>query len=360
MSQRNPSPIFWRNKKVLLTGHTGFKGSWMTHLLEFLGAQVHGLSIDVPTDPSLFETSHVAAKLTSDTRGDICSETIVESVFNDVQPDVVFHLAAQPLVLKGFADPAGTFKTNVLGTLNVLEAIRTRDSVKSAVMVTTDKVYKNFEWIFPYREIDSLGGSDPYSASKAAAEMVVAGYQSCIQQNSGPIAVSARAGNVIGGGDWSNGRLLPDLVRAMDARSNLELRNPEATRPWQHVLDPLAGYLMLAETVHENLSPQLPHSWNFGPDVASVQSVKSMIGLVERLTGMQIESHMLDVTLPREHKLLALDSTQARQLLSWSPKLDFYDSVKWTLNWYDARAADSDMRGFTERQISQYLEMGLL
>jgi len=360
MSQRNPSPIFWRNKKVLLTGHTGFKGSWMTHLLEFLGAQVHGLSIDVPTDPSLFETSHVAAKLTSDTRGDICSETIVESVFNDVQPDVVFHLAAQPLVLKGFADPAGTFKTNVLGTLNVLEAIRTRDSVKSAVMVTTDKVYKNLEWIFPYREIDALGGSDPYSASKSAAEMVVAGYQSSTKKNGVPITVSARAGNVIGGGDWSAGRLLPDLIRAINARGPLAVRNPEATRPWQHVLDPLAGYLLLAEEVYENESTNLPESWNFGPEFSSVQSVRSIVGLVEHLTGMSIQLNMLDENQPTEHQLLALDSTRAHQLLSWRPKLDFQDSMTWTLNWYKKLAAESDMLAFTERQIHEYLQMGFI
>jgi CDP-glucose 4,6-dehydratase len=329
----------------------------MSHLLETLGAEVHGLSIDIPTSRSLFETSHVAAKLASDNRGDICSEAVVESVFNAVQPDVVFHLAAQSLVLKGYEDPAGTFKTNVLGTLNVLEAIRTRACVKSAVVVTTDKVYKNLEWIFPYREIDSLGGSDPYSASKAAAEMIVAGYQSSTRENGAPITVSARAGNVIGGGDWSPGRLLPDLVRAINTLGMLDVRNLEATRPWQHVLDPLTGYLLLAEAVYENQSTNLPVSWNFGPAISSVQSVNTVIRSVEQLTGVTIELNLLDENIPKEHNLLALDSTQAHQMLSWIPKLDFQDSIKWTLNWYKELATESDMRRFTEQQIEEYLEV---
>lgn len=353
-------PTFWTGRKVLVTGHTGFKGSWLSHLLHSLGADVHGLSIDIPTNPSLFEVSRVKSKLVSDTRGDICSENVVASVFNAVQPEIVFHLAAQPLVLVSYSDPAGTFRTNVLGTVNVLEAIRTRDYVKSAVMVTTDKVYKNHEWVFPYREIDSLGGSDPYSASKAAAEMAISGYQSITRFNDAPVAVSARAGNVIGGGDWSPNRLLPDLVRTFNTHSLMEVRSPESTRPWQHVLDPLVGYLLLAESVYENQSSDFLVSWNFGPSISSVQSVQSVINLVEHQSGSRIHSAQSDQALPREHKFLALDSTQAHQYLAWRPKLDFYESVRWTLDWHAALNANFDMRAFTEDQITHYLELGFL
>jgi len=354
-----PSSIFWQNKRVLLTGHTGFKGSWTSHLLENLGAEVHGFSIDIPTTPSLFEVSDVASKLASDTRADICSEEAVASVFNKVRPEIVLHLAAQSLVLTGYSDPAGTFRTNVVGTLNVLDAIRTTASVKAAVMVTTDKVYKNLEWVFPYREIDSLGGSDPYSASKSAAEMVVTGYQSLTQRIDGPVAVSARAGNVIGGGDWSPGRLLPDLIKVMESGSTLVVRNPTATRPWQHVLDPVAGYLLLAELVYENTSSKFPRSWNFGPSVSSVQSVNFVIDTVAQIAGKQIDSQAPKESQPSEHQLLALDSTQAHHLLSWTPKLAFKESLRWTLKWHEALGADVNMREFTEQQIDQYLELGL-
>jgi CDP-glucose 4,6-dehydratase len=360
MSPRNPMPSFWNEKRVLLTGHTGFKGSWLSHLLHSLGAEVHGLSIDIPTEPSLFEVSRVESKLASDTRGDICSGAAVASVFDAVQPEVVFHLAAQPLVIAGYGDPAGTFKTNVLGTVNVLEAIRTRNCVKSAVMVTTDKVYKNHEWVFPYREIDPLGGSDPYSASKAAAEMAISGYQSSTKFDDAPVAVSARAGNVIGGGDWSPGRLLPDLVRTLNTDSLMEVRSPESTRPWQHVLDPLVGYLLLAESIYENEFSDFPISWNFGPSISSVQSVQSVIDLVEHQSGSSIQSAKSNEGLPKEHKLLALDSTQAHHFLSWSPKLDFQESVRWTLDWHTALDTESDMLAFTEDQTAHYLQLGFL
>jgi CDP-glucose 4,6-dehydratase len=357
---RSPTPTFWSGKKVLVTGHTGFKGSWLIHLLHSLGADVHGLSIGIPTNPSPFEVSRVESKLASDTRGDICSATVVESVFNAIQPEIVFHLAAQPLVQVGYSDPAGTFKTNVLGTVHVLEAIRTRDCVRSAVMVTTDKVYENHEWVFPYREIDPLGGSDPYSASKAAAEMAISGYQSSVQFNDAPVAVSARAGNVIGGGDWSQGRLLPDLMRTLNTDSLMEVRNPDSTRPWQHVLDPLVGYLLLAESVHANESSGFPVSWNFGPSFSSVQSVQSVIDLVEQQSGTRIQSAKSKQVLPKEHTLLALDSTQAHQFLEWRQKLNFQDSLQWTLDWHAALDNDSDMRAFTEEQIAHYLELGSL
>jgi CDP-glucose 4,6-dehydratase len=360
MTLRNPNPSFWTGKNVLLTGHTGFKGSWLSHLLHSLGADVHGLSIGIPTNPSHFEISRVKSKLASETRGDICSVAVVESVFNEVQPEIVLHLAAQSLVRVGYDDPAGTFNTNILGTVNILEAIRTRNWIRSAVMITTDKVYKNHEWIFPYREIDSLGASDPYSASKAAAEMVLSGYQSSMKFNGAPVAVSARAGNVIGGGDWSTGRLLPDLVRTLNTQSLLEVRSPESTRPWQHVLDPLLGYLLLAESVHENKSFDFPTSWNFGPNVSSVHSVQSVIDLVERQSGSRIQYAKSNQGLPKEHKLLSLDSTQAHQFLSWSPKLDFNESVQWTLDWHSALENNSDMQAFTEDQIAKYFELDFL
>jgi CDP-glucose 4,6-dehydratase len=360
MELRSPKPTFWNGKRVLVTGHTGFKGSWLSHILHSLGADVHGLSIGIPTNPNLFEVSCVESKLASDTRGDICSETVVESIFNAVEPEIVFHLAAQPLVLVGYSDPAGTFKTNVVGTVNVLEAIRIRGCVRSAVMVTTDKVYENHDWVFPYREIDPLGGSDPYSASKAAAEMAISGYQSSTQFDGAPTTVSARAGNVIGGGDWSPARLLPDLIQTLKTASLIEVRSPESTRPWQHVLDPLVGYLLLAESVHANASSGFPVSWNFGPSLSSVQSVQSVIDQVEQQSNTVIQAAKAKQVLPKEHILLALDSTQAYQFLEWRPKLNFQDSLEWTLDWHAALDNHSDMRAFTEEQIARYLQLGFL
>lgn len=350
---RLPSETYWRGRRVLLTGHTGFKGSWLTLLLSRFGANVYGLSRDIPTSPSLFQLAGLEEVVTQDLRGDVgCARTVLD-VFERVRPDVVLHLAAQPLVLQGFTDPVDTFHSNVMGMVNVLEAARRTKSVGLVLGVTTDKVYRNRETDRAFREGDELGGSDPYSASKAAAELVAEAYRA-VTSDHGAVIKTARAGNVIGGGDWSKWRLLPDILAAVDNGEEVVIRNPSATRPWQHVLDPLTGYLLLAEVSRETSATQLPACWNFGPDPSSVRSVLDITTEVERCLNSRIPTRV-EVGTAVENQLLALDSRQARELLGWIPRLNFEDSVKATVTWHQAFRAGIDMKEFTERQIGAYL-----
>ena len=355
---RLPRADFWRGHRVLVTGHTGFKGGWLCHWLHELGAEVHGLALDPSTDPSMFQESNVAAALASDTRGNIDDPDVVERTMAEVGPDVVFHLAAQPLVRASFADPLGTFRTNALGTAHVLDAIRRVPSVHTAVVVTTDKVYRNHEWIHPYREDDELGGGDPYSASKSAAEIVTASYRhSFFNRPDAPAVVTARAGNVIGGGDWSPDRLVPDLLAAVDAGSSIALRFPDASRPWQHVLEPLSGYLVLAETAMTVAGdPSLPASWNFGPDVSSVVSVADIVRMFSDECGTEVEAHVQTDAASPEAQLLALDSTQARMLLGWRPRWTVRDALRQTIAWHQEWRAGSDMGRVTREQLAAYLD----
>ena len=267
---------FWRGKRVLLTGHTGFKGSWLALWLKRLGAKVTGIAIEPNTSPSLFELGDIQEGMISH-YCDIRNLTKLQILIESVQPEIVFHLAAQPLVRASYKDPLDTFSTNIIGTANILDSLRKVESCKVAVMVTTDKVYRNKEWLYPYRESDALGGYDPYSASKAASEIVISSYRDSFLAQQGLAVGSARAGNVIGGGDWSQDRLIPDAVRAWQAGVALEIRNPKATRPWQHVLEPLAGYLTLAYKLWNQ--PELVGAYNFGPQPHEVASVRTVIEL---------------------------------------------------------------------------------
>jgi CDP-glucose 4,6-dehydratase len=346
---------------VLVTGHTGFKGSWLSLWLEMLGADVHGYALEPPTSPSLYEVAQVAEAVASDTRSDVCDLDAVSACVERTRAQLVFHLAAQPLVLEGYRDPVRTFQTNVVGTMNVLEAVRQSETVKAVVVVTTDKVYENREWDYPYREIDPLGGADPYSASKAAAELVANAYRSSFFDSRLPTATriaTARAGNVIGGGDWGADRLVPDCVRAFLSGEPVKLKNPGSVRPWQHVLDCLAGYICLAQRLMEVSSGQeYAGPWNFSPPVTDDATVGVVAtGCAARWgDGARIEQD----TQPSEHheaSLLRLDSSEARRRLGWSSRWTFDDALDRTIAWYRRWSRGEDMRAFTRDQIRSYEE----
>jgi CDP-glucose 4,6-dehydratase len=353
----------WSSRRVLLTGHTGFKGGWLSHWLSLLGADVYGLALDPLATPNLFEVARVKSILAADKRGDITELDLVKQVITSAQPEVVFHLAAQPLVRESYADPLGTLRTNVLGTANLLETVRSCPSVRAVIVITTDKVYRNREWQHAYREPDELGGVDPYSASKACAELVVASYSSSYFSGSGghsPAVATVRAGNVIGGGDWSMDRLVPDCLRAADADEPLLLRFPSATRPWQHVLDPLAGYLALAEQLLELGQKALSSTWNFGPDSAGTMTVRSVVGLIEQALGQTLQVVTeADTDSLHEAGLLALDSSQARSILGWTPKWGVQEAVRRTVDWHQAWSGGADMASFTRSQITDYAKTSL-
>ena len=344
-----------RERSVLLTGHTGFKGSWLSLWLKQLGAHVHGYALDPPTEPSLFAVAGVGALLASDTRADLADQARLRATFERSQPEVVFHLAAQSLVREGYRDPLGTFATNVLGTASVLECARSCPSVRALVVVTTDKVYENRESLHAYREGDRLGGVDPYSASKAAAEIISASYRSSFFGGEWPQLASARAGNVIGGGDWAVDRLVPDCLRAFSAGRAVQLRYPNALRPWQHVLEPLAGYLHLASQLLAHGGSRYARAWNFGPGADSDATVAEVAGIVARLWGAaaRVEASS-DAEHPHEAGLLRLDSEAARTLLQWAPRWSLEEALSHTVRWHQAWLRGEDMQRLSRQQIEAY------
>lgn len=350
----------YRNKRILITGHTGFKGSWLTIWLSSLGADLYGIGLEPRTSRDNFVVSNVSGLIT-DIRQDIRKLDVVLSVFGEVKPDIIFHLAAQPLVLESYANPIETFGTNIMGTANILEAIRQSDKPQTAVMVTTDKVYENREWIWPYREFDRLGGYDPYSASKSASEQVIASYRNAFFNPNGKSnksIASVRAGNVIGGGDWAENRLIPDCVRALERNIPVEIRNPHATRPWQHVLEPLGGYLLLAAKMMQE-----PHSyaeaWNFGPDSESIITVESLVRSFINTYGKGKWHCPEKKHKPHEAKYLALDITKARQRLQWNPLLTIEQTISFTAEWYKEAEHNhyGNMLTFCQRQIEEYMQL---
>jgi CDP-glucose 4,6-dehydratase len=340
---------------VLLTGHTGFKGSWLALWLRQLGAQVHGYALDPPTEPSLFAIANVAALLASDTRANLSDQSALQASFDRSRPEVVFHLAAQSLVREGYRDPLGTFGTNVLGTAAVLECARQCSSVRAVVVITTDKVYENRESLHAYREGDRLGGFDPYSASKAAAEIVSASYRSSFFSGEGPRLATARAGNVIGGGDWAAERLVPDCLRAFAAGEAVHLRYPNALRPWQHVLEPLSGYLCLATQLLGGGGVRFARAWNFGPGsdadatvIQVAQQVASCWGPDARVEASPAADQ------PHEAGLLRLDSEAARTALGWAPRWSLDEALNRTVRWQQAWLAGKDMQQRCQEDISDY------
>jgi len=348
----------WRGRPVLLTGHTGFSGGWLALWLHRLGASVHGYALNPPTEPSFFEVCRVGPLLASDTRADLADRERLRSLFDACAPEAVFHLAAQPLVREGYRDPLGTLATNVMGTAHVLDAARAAASVRAVVIVTTDKVYENREDGRPYRESDPLGGYDPYSASKAAAEIVVASYRASFFAPGGkPNVATARAGNVMGGGDWAAERLVPDCLRAFAANQPVKLRYPKSVRPWQHVLDALHGYLRLGEHLLSRHGARFAKPWNLGPSAAGDATVAELAQTVARLwgNGARVEQ-AAGAGNPHEAGLLQLDSRQAAAELGWSPRWSLQQALEQTVLWHRAWLRGSDMAAFSLGQIAAYEE----
>ena len=348
---------FWRGRRVLLTGHTGFKGSWLSLWLQHLGAQLVGYALPPPTTPNLFSSIDLADGMLSIT-GDVRDLSRLRSVFDEHKPEIVIHMAAQSLVRRSYAEPVETYATNVMGTVNVLENCRQSDSVKAVVNVTSDKCYENQGWLPGYRENDPMGGYDPYSSSKGCAELVTAAYRrSFFAGDSGQSIglASARAGNVIGGGDWAEDRLIPDMMRAAMAGRTVRLRNPHAVRPWQHVLEPLSGYLLLAERLYHD-GPLFAEGWNFGPAEEDAKPVEWIAREMASLwTAMNWEKD--DASHPHEAHYLKLDCSKARARLGWTPRLPLVDALSWTVQWYKAYDNNADMRRLTEAQIENYNEL---
>jgi CDP-glucose 4,6-dehydratase len=351
----------WKGRRVFVTGHTGFKGGWLALWLARLGAEVRGYGLEPSSEPNLFTVAGVG-NFVVDVRGDIRDIGRLQATLSEFAPDVVFHLAAQPLVLSSYADPLGTFATNVLGTANVLEAVRHTESVRAVVCVTTDKCYENREWLWPYRETDRLGGYDPYSSSKACAELVTAAYRNSFfgrnAAGDGSVAVAtARAGNVIGGGDWSEHRLVPDLIRGFEAGIPVRIRRPNSTRPWQHVLEPLHGYLRLAERLLSG-DAAFRSAFNFGPGDEDCWTVERIVMKMAGLWGDGAKWICEPDSGAHEAAYLRLDSSKARAQLQWHPRLDLAGALEKTLAWYKARFRGEDMGSFTLRQIEEYERLG--
>jgi CDP-glucose 4,6-dehydratase len=348
----SPTPAFWKGKRVLVTGHTGFKGSWLTYWLSLMGAEVVGLSLAPDTNPSLYQLLELGRYCESHI-GDIRSADTVNDTVRRAKPDVVLHLAAQALVRAGYESPVATFSTNVMGTANVLEALREVNSCRVAVMVTTDKVYRNQEWVWPYREEDPLGGHDPYSASKAASEMAINSWRLSFLQAQGVAVASARAGNVIGGGDWSENRLIPDAVRAWQSGHTLNIRRSGAVRPWQHAIEPLAGYLVLAE--HLWCSPDLAGAYNFGPFEAT--SVREVIELARQVFPFSKVAYDKVDAGPHEAGMLALDSSRARTVLQVTQRFSIEEAVRRTMCWYLAQKRGQCPAALCEGDIAAWMEI---
>lgn len=337
-----PTPDFWRGKHVLLTGHTGFKGSWLALWLARLGAEVTGLALAPATEPDLFTLARVADDMHAIHACDVRDAQAVAAHVQAARPQVVLHLAAQALVRAGYADPVATYATNVMGTAHVLDALRGQADVRAVVVVTTDKVYRNREWAYPYREDDPLGGHDPYSASKAAAEIVAASYRDAFLAAQGVAVATARAGNVIGGGDWAADRLLPDAVRAWSAGQQLTIRHPGATRPWQHVIEPLAAYLCLAERLWAD--PARAGAYNFGPLPHEAATVGNVIKMAASAYPSNATSYGNNSNGPHEAGWLALETAHARQTLGVGPRWGLDTAVARTMAWYRAQQGGADAR----------------
>lgn len=347
---------FWAGKRVLVTGHTGFKGGWLALWLASMGARVMGYALAPSTQPSLWQYSEGYSGLSS-TIADVRDLGTLSQTVKNFRPEIVFHLAAQALVRASYEDPVGTYSANVMGTVHVLEAVRHMPGVRAVVVVTSDKCYENREWVWGYRESEPMGGRDPYSNSKGCAELVTAAYRSSYFSTTGSAAVaSARAGNVIGGGDWALDRIVPDFVRAAIAGDPVRIRNPNATRPWQHVLEPLSGYLQLAEGLCDAPAAHA-EGWNFGPADEDAVPVEQIVSTVSRLWGPAARWVTDKGPHPHEAHFLKLDSAKARSRLGWKPRLGLASALEWTVEWYKTQAQGGDARAITLAQIERYMDL---
>jgi CDP-glucose 4,6-dehydratase len=348
---------FWQGKRVLLTGHTGFKGSWLSLWLQSMGAEVFGYALMPPTNPSLFEVAKVGRGMTS-IIGDIRDLTHLQNAFTEHQPEIVIHMAAQPLVRYSYIEPVETYSTNVMGTVNLLEAVRHTKSVKAVVSVTSDKCYENREWAWGYRENEAMGGYDPYSNSKGCAELVTAAYRNSYflpekYQDHGVAIGSGRAGNVIGGGDWAEDRLIPDMMRAIVNGQSVSIRNPHSTRPWQHVLEPLSGYLLLAKKLYEE-GPIFAEGWNFGPNDDDAKPVDWILDNITKTWGEGASWKLDGGNHPHEAHYLKLDCSKAKSRLHWQPKWTLAIAIDQICVWHKAHIAGADMQAICLQQIKQY------
>lgn len=348
----HPQANFWAGKRVLLTGHTGFKGAWLLWWLHRMGARVTGVALAPATQPSLFGLLQ-GERICDSHFVDLRDLESVKTVVRQSLPDIVLHLAAQALVRTAYEQPVATFATNVLGTVYLLEALRTLHAPKVVVAVTTDKVYHNREWPHPYRESDPLGGHDPYSASKAACEIAINSYVASFLGAQGTALARARAGNVIGGGDWSANRLIPDAVRAWSRDETLEIRHPDSVRPWQHVLEPLSAYLVLAEKLWQ--SPTLADAYNFGPAPDQAATVREVVTLAQQAYGRGQTHYAANVEGPHEAGLLALDNAKARSVLGITPRWGLEDAVSRSLHWYRELAQGAEAHRLCQADLDAFL-----
>ncbi len=349
------NPAFWHNKTVFITGHTGFKGSWLSLWLKQLGANVVGFALEPPSEPNLFTVANVGQKI-QHIHGDVKNIAQLQQALKQHQPDIVFHMAAQSLVQSSYDYPVDTYAVNVMGTVNLLEAARQCNTIKAIVSVTSDKCYENKEWAWGYRENEALGGYDPYSSSKACAELVTNAYRQSFFKSLS--IASARAGNVIGGGDWAKNRLIPDMIRAFIENKPVLIRHPNAIRPWQHVLEPLRGYLLLAEKVYEH-PEDFSQAWNFGPEPQDIQPVSFIADTLSKHWGNNAHWILEDNgknknTFSHEAHLLKLDIAKAKAYLNWTPQLSLEKALDYTVQWYKAWQNQHDMQKFTLEQIEQY------
>lgn len=344
---------FWKNKSVFITGHSGFKGSWLSLWLSSLGCNVHGYSLEPNTNPNLYSIFDIAKNITSSTFGDINNQILLKKALKECNPEIIIHMAAQPLVRESYRTPVETLNTNIIGTANVFDAARDLQNLKVILNITTDKCYKNLERTEPYKETEALGGHDPYSASKACSEIITSAYMKSFFNDLNINIASARAGNVIGGGDWSKDRLIPDLINANSNKKNLDIRSPSATRPWQHVLEPLSGYMALVEMLYQD-GNKFNEPWNFGPDDKDVKSVEWISNYCSKKL---VNLNWVDTSnqySPHEAQLLQLDSTKAKAKLKWAPKWNIEVALDNTINWYESFANGNDMKKITLDQIELY------
>ncbi len=351
------NPEFWNGKRVLLTGHTGFKGGWLSLWLQSMGAELVGYALTPPTNPSLFDVADVGKGMTS-IIGDIRDLEYLRTVFSERRPEIVFHMAAQPLVRHSYSEPVETYSTNVMGTVNLLEAVRCTDSVKAVVNVTSDKCYENREWVWGYRENEAMGGYDPYSNSKGCSELVTAAYRNSYfnsekYKDHGIAVATARAGNVIGGGDWAIDRLIPDIMHAITQGEPVNIRSPHSIRPWQHVLEPLSGYLLLAKKLYEE-GAAFAEGWNFGPNDTDAKPVQWIVENLTKNWGGGASWSLDGSDHPHEAHYLKLDCSKAKSLLHWSPKWTLEQTIEQICIWHKAFQVGADMQALCLHQIKQY------
>jgi CDP-glucose 4,6-dehydratase len=351
-------PSFWYGKKVFVTGHTGFKGSWLCLWLEQMGAVVRGYSLPPPTEPSLFDVANVREGLISE-EGDIRDFFHLREALADFKPEIVFHMAAQPLVRLSYDEPIETYSTNVMGTVYVLEAIKQIGGVKAVINITSDKCYENREWVWGYREDEAMGGYDPYSNSKGCAELVASAYRNSFfnaakYHEHGTALASVRAGNVIGGGDWAKDRLIPDILRSFENNQPVIIRNPHSIRPWQHVLEPLSGYLLVAQKLYTE-GPAFAEGWNFGPNEMDATPVQSIVDTMVGLWGDEASWQLDGQDHPHEAHYLKLDCSKAKMRMEWHPRWDLNTTLSRIVDWHKAWLSGKDMRTYTLNEINDYM-----